>query len=198
MHENKKKAMQMSMVVLAGGRSSRMGTDKSDLLLCGSTFLEYQIRKGRQLGITDILVSGYAKGSCSVPVIKDREAGKGPLGGLEACFRQAVYDQVLVLGVDVPLVPVSELEGLADRRRVSDKRVTILQHGGKEEPLIGIYSKDLADDMLEEITLRKGSVFAFLRRTGYDVYESKMPHEYFANINCPEDYEKYIKCGCEK
>lgn len=194
MHESKGKEMRMSMVVLAGGKSSRMGTDKSDLLLGGNTFLEYQIEKGRQLGITDILVSGYAKGACSAPIIKDREVQKGPLGGLEACFRHAVCDQVLVLGVDVPLVPLSELEGLAVRRMVSDKKVTILQHGGKEEPLIGIYSRNLADDMLEEITLRKGSVFAFLRRTGYDVYESKIPHEYFANINCPEDYEKYIKC----
>lgn len=194
MQESKKEEMRLSMVVLAGGKSSRMGTDKSDLLLDGNTFLENQIGKGRQLGITDILVSGYAKGTCSAPVVKDREARKGPLGGLEACFRQAVCDQVLVLGVDVPLIPLSELEGLRARRMTSDKKVTILQHGGKEEPLIGIYSRDLADDMLEEITMRKGSVFAFLRRTGYDVYESKMPHEYFANINCPEDYEKYIKC----
>lgn len=193
MRESKGRKMQMSMVVLAGGKSSRMGTDKSDLLLDGNTFLECQIEKGRQLGITDILVSGYARGTCSAPIVKDREAQKGPLGGLEACFRQAVCDQVLVLGVDVPLIPLSELKGLTLRRRVSDKKVTILQHGGKEEPLIGIYSRDLADDMLEEITLRKGSVFAFLRRTGYDVYESKMAHEYFANINCPEDYEKYIK-----
>jgi molybdopterin-guanine dinucleotide biosynthesis protein A len=48
-----------SMIVLAGGASSRMGRDKSDLLLGNRTFLETQIRKGIQLGIKDILVSGY-------------------------------------------------------------------------------------------------------------------------------------------
>lgn len=195
MHGNKEKEFKLSMVVLAGGRSSRMGTDKSDLLLAGNTFLESQIEKGRRLGITDILVSGYAGEGCGAPVVKDRTEQKGPLGGMESCFRQAVCDQVLVLGVDVPLVPVSELEGLAEKRRTSDKKVTILHHGGKDEPLIGIYSRDLADAMLEEITVRKGSVFAFLRRVGYDIYESSASDAFFANINCPEDYEKYISSG---
>ena len=46
------------MVVLAGGRSSRMGSDKCDLKIEKSTFLEWQIEKGRALGITDIQVSG--------------------------------------------------------------------------------------------------------------------------------------------
>lgn len=47
------------MVVLAGGASSRMGRDKSDLTIEGKTFLEMQIEKGRKLGINDILLSGY-------------------------------------------------------------------------------------------------------------------------------------------
>ena len=44
---------QISMVVLAGGASSRMGRDKSDLTIEGKTFLEMQIEKGRKLGIND-------------------------------------------------------------------------------------------------------------------------------------------------
>ena len=51
--------MEFSMIVLAGGKSSRMGRDKSDLLLGMDTFLNVQIRKGTELGIRDILVSGY-------------------------------------------------------------------------------------------------------------------------------------------
>lgn len=193
MRENKEYISELSMVVLAGGRSSRMGTDKSNLRLQGSSFLEYQIEKGRKLGITDILVSGYQGSGCSAEVVKDRVAQRGPLGGLEACFRKASHSRVLVLGVDVPLIPVSELERLAERSRNSEKAVTILQHRGKEEPLIGVYRSDLADAMLEELSVRKGSVFAFLRRIGYEVYVSDGPDEWFANINFPEDYEKYVK-----
>lgn len=191
MHENRER--ELSMVVLAGGRSSRMGRDKSDLLLCGTSFLQCQIEKGKRLGIRDILVSGYAGDSCDVPVVRDRVPKKGPLGGLEACLRQAKHRQVLVLGVDVPLVPAEELENLIKRRKISEKKATILKHGDKEEPLIGIYSRELADDMLEEISVRKGSVFAFLGRIGYDTYQSSLSDDFFANINCPEDYESCIK-----
>lgn len=50
---------EISMIILAGGASSRMGRDKSDLTIDGKTFLEMQIEKGEKLGINDILLSGY-------------------------------------------------------------------------------------------------------------------------------------------
>lgn len=180
------------MVVLAGGKSSRMGKDKSDLKIAESTFLEWQIEKGRTLGITDIQVSGYHGENCSVPVTPDRFPGKGPLGGLESCFRRAKERQVLVLGVDVPLVPVEELAFLIEKSRTKKKQAVILVHQGKEEPMAGIYDRDLAGEMLTEIQERKGSVFAFLNRIGYECCESSAPEECFANINRPEDYAKYI------
>lgn len=180
----------VSMVVLAGGASSRMGRDKSDLLIRGKTFLEAQVEKGRSLGIEDLLVSGYRGQNCSVRVVKDRIPGKGPLGGLEACFREAKNGRCLVLGVDVPMVPIDELERLVQKAVSSSAPAVILRHGEKEEPLIGVYRTDLADAMEEEITERKGSVFAFLRRIGYETYSSKMPDAYFSNVNDPAAYEE--------
>ena len=53
------KAENISGVVLAGGFSSRMGTDKSRLKIGGMALLEIQIRKLQRLGIQDIMVSGY-------------------------------------------------------------------------------------------------------------------------------------------
>ncbi len=192
MPENKRLGAGVSMVVLAGGRSSRMGSDKCDLKIEKSTFLEWQIEKGRALGITDIQVSGYHGAACSVPVTPDRFPGKGPLCGLESCFRRAREEQVLVLGVDIPLVPAEELERLVIQSREKQKKAVILRHRGKEEPLAGVYDRDLADEMLAEIRERKGSVFAFLNRIGYDICESTAPEESFANINRPEDYHRRI------
>lgn len=104
---------EISMIILAGGASSRMGRDKSDLTIDGKTFLEMQIEKGEKLGISDILLSGYhGENRYKYPIIPDRFPGKGPLGGLEACFRKAKNPYCLVLGVDVPLVPAEELAAL--------------------------------------------------------------------------------------
>jgi molybdopterin-guanine dinucleotide biosynthesis protein A len=179
----------LSLVVLAGGASSRMGRDKSDLLLNGQTFLENQIQKGILLGVEDILVSGYRGGLCSARIIEDRVPGKGPLGGLEACFRKSRHELCLVLSVDVPAVPVGDLEKLIRKARESSAPAVILQHGARREPLIGVYHTDLADAMMEEITHHRGSVFAFLEKTGYEAYLSDSREEYFLNVNDPVSYE---------
>ncbi|MEI3525839.1 MAG: molybdenum cofactor guanylyltransferase [Eubacteriales bacterium] len=197
MPENKRPGEGISLVVLAGGRSSRMGSDKSDLPIGESTFLEWQIRKGRagNYRYSGVRLPGAC---CSAPVTPDRFPGKGPLGGLESCFRLARERQVLVLGVDIPLVPVEELERLVLRSREKQKKAVILRHRGKEEPLAGVYDRDLADEMLAEIRERKGSVFAFLNRIGYEICDSAAPEECFANINRPEDYRRIVEKGSYK
>lgn len=182
-----------SMIVLAGGKSSRMGTDKADLTIGDKTFLQIQIEKGRQLGIQDVQVSGYRGANCDIPVTPDRFPDKGPLGGLESCLRKAKHEKCLVLSVDVPLVPVEELENLL---KASSQNATILKNGGKEQPLIAVYDRSLADAMLAEILGGKGSVFAFLNKTGYTVYESAAPAECFLNVNCPEAYGEMKKKIC--
>ena len=177
-----------SMIVLAGGKSSRMGTDKADLCIGDKSFLELQIEKGRELGIQDIQVSGYRGKRCPVPVTPDRFPEKGPLGGLESCLRRAKQEKCLVLGVDIPLIPVTELENLLSASEKSESAVTVLKHGDRKEPLIGVYHRDLADGIWEEITQGKRKVFGFLDKIGYTVYESKAPEQYITNVNTPDIY----------
>lgn len=180
----------LSFLVLAGGLSSRMGTDKSDLTYHGKTFLQIQLDKERRLGAEEIFVSGYRGSQCDVPVIPDRYDKKGPLGGLEASFRRMSRRDCLVLSVDVPLVPIEELWGLIMQHMHGGSRITVLEHGEKQEPLIGIYDVSLADAMEQEILQEKGSVFAFLRKTGYDVYRTKASDKYFRNINDVGTYQE--------
>ena len=180
---------QLSMVVLAGGLSSRMGQDKSDLLYKKKTFLEIQIEKGKQLGIEDILVSGYRGEKCQERIVKDRYEKRGPLGGLEATLRECKNKKCLVLSVDCPLVPVEEIRKMIRKSRDSRFKATIIRHGEKEEPLMGVYDVSLADGMENEILHEKGSVFAFLRRTTYDIYDSDGLDDYFRNVNNKTEYE---------
>lgn len=179
-----------SMIVLAGGKSRRMGTDKADLTIGGRTFLQIQIEKGRQLGIRDIQVSGYRGTNCPLPVTPDRFPDKGPLGGLESCLRRAKHEKCLVLSVDVPLVPVEELKNLMNASRTSGASAVILKSGQREQPLIAVYERSLSEAMLAEIAEGKGSVFALLNRTGYARYESAAQPEDMVNVNSPEVYAR--------
>lgn len=183
----------LSMVILAGGRSRRMGTDKSDLVYQDKTFLDIQIEKGERLGIGDILISGYRGSIRTGQVIRDRLPGRGPLGGLEACFRWALHGRCLVMSVDTPLVTVRELQALIWQDRQNSSAVTILRHGEKEEPLLGIYSTQLADAMMAALEEGNGSVFAFLNKIGYETYHSAGETFQFKNINEKEDYQKLLE-----
>lgn len=188
------KELELSMIVLAGGRSSRMGMDKSDLFYRDETFLEIQVEKGRRLGITDILASGYRGKRCPARLVMDRFAGRGPLGGLEACLRQARWQRCLVLSVDVPLVSVEELRRLVEADlRNGAMAATLLMHGERQEPLMGVYSAQLSDAMAEALEAGNGSVLGFLRKHGYGVYQSHGEEAQFQNINEISDYRKLLE-----
>ena len=122
----------------------------------------------------------------------DRLEGRGPLGGLEACLRLAAHDRCLVLSVDTPLVSVPELENLSEADEQNRGRITVLQHGETQEPLIGIYETGLADAMAEALARGNGSVFAFLRKTGYGLYVSQGEKYQFENINEQADYQDLL------
>ena len=192
MAENK-----LAMIVLAGGASSRMGQEKSDLLLNGRTFLETQIAKGRQLGVNRIYVSGYRGEGCTEEIVMDRIKERGPLGGLEACLSKAAgdgADRCLVLGVDTPLVPVSELQNLIQSASADDQnRVTLLRHNGKEESLMAVYETSLSSDIRAFLERGQASVFRFLNEIGYSRYDTQEDDRYFTNINDPKVYEEVSK-----
>ena len=187
----------LAMIVLAGGASSRMGREKSDLLLNGRTFLETQIAKGKQLGVNRIYVSGYHGEGCTEEIVMDRIKERGPLGGLEACLSKAAgdgADRCLVLGVDTPLVPVSELQNIIQSASADDQnRVTLLRHNGKEESLMAVYETSLSSDIRAFLERGQASVFRFLNEIGYSRYDTQEDDRYFTNINDPKVYEEVSK-----
>ncbi|WP_368564283.1 molybdenum cofactor guanylyltransferase [Pseudoxanthomonas sp. UTMC 1351] len=96
-------------VVLAGGRSSRMGRDKAMLSWRGDTLLAHMQRCLRSSGVSRVIVSGAYPDCEAVP---DRFADLGPLGGL-ASVAAALPDTVLlVVPVDMPLISAEVLRHL--------------------------------------------------------------------------------------
>lgn len=101
------------MVVLSGGKSSRMGTDKALLQLrSGETLLEQAVRTGRELlSERDVYVSGsYPAYRC----IADLKTDCGPIGGIHAALRTLCdsYERVLFTPVDMPCISAGLMRGL--------------------------------------------------------------------------------------
>ena len=184
---------ELSVIVLAGGKSHRMGRDKADLPYGESTFLEHQIAKGRALGIENVLVSGYRGERCSAKVVEDVHIERGPLGGLAATLPQIENERCLVLSVDMPQLPLSVLRKLIAHSMGSACAATILRHGTKFEPLVGVYHRNAAAAAEQLLTRGRGAVMGLLEEVGYEEYICPEDEAAFQNVNTMDDYEAMEK-----
>lgn len=96
-----------SVLVLSGGKSSRMGRDKALLQLDGETLLARSKRLGEALGAQQVLVSRNEPG-----FIQDLVHDAGPMAGIAAALLHCHTDWLLVLPVDMPLLTPAALKPL--------------------------------------------------------------------------------------
>ena len=96
-------------LILAGGRSQRMGRDKAMLDFGGRSLLAHAVATLQAAGVTQVLVSGDRPGFNSQP---DRIPGQGPLGGLFSVQPDPQADALLVLPVDMPWLDAALLQCL--------------------------------------------------------------------------------------
>lgn len=197
-----------SLLLLAGGKSSRMGRDKAELLLGEKSFLECILEKAEMLGIRKKYLSGHGWEGKGVRTVPDRYRERGPLGGMHACFSVMDTPYALVLPVDIPQISMSVLQILLDAHgRLLNKnhqeyvRPLLLSHGERTEPLIGIYPAMLGRKIGAIIEKKPAPVFRLLDETGYDICRVSAREWELGNINTPKDYEMLLeqrKRGIEK
>lgn len=187
-----------SLLLLAGGKSSRMGTNKAELLYEGRTFVENLIEKTKCLGLQKIYLSGYQNKLENIQVVYDIYPEIGPLGGLHAGLLAVQTPYCLVLPVDIPQIPVGLLEELLDthKKQILDcemeKLPLVVERDGFMEPLIGVYPASMLEFIEDRIKAQRLSVFRMLKEWGSRNFVADIPAWQIANINTKEDYEKLI------
>jgi len=172
-----------SGILLAGGKSARMGEEKATLAIDGQTFLSCQVGKIRTLGIGDIVISGFGEG-----MVPDDEPGCGPMGGLKSCLRKIKNSSALVLPIDVPLVTTELLTALLTEHEKNEAPVTIVSHQGKIEPLIGVYDRSLLPQMERLLKEKRYSLRALFACCACNVLPWEKEERQFFNCNTPEEY----------
>jgi molybdenum cofactor guanylyltransferase len=101
-------------LVLAGGRSSRMGEDKAMLRIAGMSLLDLSVRALRDVGADQVAISGDRAGG-----IADRWPGTGPVGGIASAMHVLPDGEWLVVPVDMPRLGVDVLAPLLAERRAA-------------------------------------------------------------------------------
>ena len=186
--------MNFSAVILAGGKSSRMGCDKAFLEVAGETLLARQIRLAQTAGATEVFISGRAEADYSAfagRVLLDELSEVGPLAGIERALDAMTTPLLLVLAVDLPDMSAEFLIALATH--CLDKRGAISRVAGLVEPLVAFYPKAahaLAASRLDQKIFTAKSFAAACVQAGHarfiDLPASDVRH--FVNWNSPSDY----------
>lgn len=182
----------VSAILLAGGISSRMGVNKAELEWNGATLIEHQVNKVRALGIDDIIISGYPKPIEGTRFAADRYLMKGPLGGIHAGLLAAEHPHCLVLSVDAPLVPTETLAALIDTHIRCSNNITILSHGSRTEPLMGVYERRLGSIADEILQSDNTSVRVLFGEAGLSTFEYSGDERLLSNCNTPSEYSTLL------
>ena len=130
-------------IILAGGKSSRMGTDKGFLLLNEKPFMQYSIDALKPLVSEIIIVSDNPKYDVfGLKRVNDITKNAGPVAGICSGLEVSKTEYNLVLSCDIPLINSEILQKLIDNMDAISQIIQIESHG-KSMPLIAIYKKDV-------------------------------------------------------
>lgn len=133
--------------VLAGGRSSRMGSDKAGMRLGELTLLEIAVGKLRRICEEVVVVGQRELVPRGVRVIEDLRPGCGPLGGMEAALTDAGEGSAMFLPVDMPFVPGELFRQMAGEWLRSDSRVCLAVVDGRVQPLVSLVRADVLGEV---------------------------------------------------
>jgi molybdopterin-guanine dinucleotide biosynthesis protein A len=126
-------------IVLAGGRSTRFGTDKARVVVGAETVVERLLRLLAEMGCERAVVGGEQPLPPEVPRVADLEPGGGPLQALAAAGAAWPGAHLLVLACDLPLLDAALLAWLS-RPLPAGIEARVPRLGGFAQPLAALYA----------------------------------------------------------
>jgi len=182
-------------IVLCGGRSTRMGQDKASLAFGNETLLQRAVRVVREVADDVIVVARAGQAApAGVRVVHDPVEDLGPLAGLAAGLAAATTDVNIVIACDMPLIKSAVLARLVALRGDADICVAVAD--GHASPLCAVYRSSVAAVADELLAGGERRVMALLarvqtKRVDAAAFRDIDPDlDSFVSCNTPEAYQK--------
>ncbi len=197
----------ITCIILSGGKSSRMGVNKSLLKLGNATLIERTANLMNSIFKEVIIITNSPEeySFLQIPIYEDVYKGIGPLGGIHAGLIYSKTEMNFIISCDMPLVTKNLIEFIINFN--TDKLITITKADGFIQQLCGLYSKKTLTEIVRVIeednstqaehNHQKKCVCKVLQLVKnlnaeiidiadkYESYEEGM----FLNMNKPEDFE---------
>lgn len=186
-------------VILAGGKSSRMGTNKSFLKLGNKTIIERIVDLMKSIFSDIIIITNTAEDykHLNLYLFEDIYKWKGPLAGIHSALVNSSTEKIFVLSCDVPLMSKEMIEYIIEYK--SDKPIKFCEAAGYHQPLVGVYSKEILNDVekfISSMEVSDKSFHRFLKSVDVEIIHpndlSIYNDEIFFNVNKKDDYEKLL------
>ena len=179
-------------IVMAGGQSCRMGTDKSLLLIDGRPMVEAIVNQLRG-SFSQILISANEVEKLSflnLPVVRDRIPGQGPLMGIASALQASENELNLVVACDIPYIDLHYVRRMLMEADGVDVVVPTTD-GKRHEPLFAVYRRStlgIINEVLASGGRKISDIFSRCR-----VRFVKLEAQRFVNLNTMADFEEYQK-----
>jgi len=188
--------MQVTGVILAGGKSRRMGRDKAFLPFGKGLLIERVIEVIQQVTADVILITNTPEQHqrFGLPMFSDVISEAGSLGGIYTGLVSAKTPYSLCLACDMPFVKPTFLRFLCDTAAEAD--VVIPRNAEDFQPLCAVYSQICREPIRHKIEDQRLKITGFFDQIRVRVIDGDRlarydPHDVmFFNANTPEEYEQ--------
>ncbi|MCO6498829.1 MAG: molybdenum cofactor guanylyltransferase [Vicingus serpentipes] len=179
--------MALTGIILAGGKSSRMGQDKGLMLLDGKPMIQYVIDAIQPLVDEIIIISNQEEyAAFGYIVYEDIIKEQGPLAGICTGLKFSKTQKNLVVSCDVPYVNEELLSLLIKNSEGVD--VVIPEKEGKTHQLIGVYDRSCLDLFHEELTKGNRKIKLAIEQMNCKIVDANyINKKVFNNINSKDD-----------
>ncbi len=187
--------MGLTIAIMAGGKSSRMGQDKSFVLFAGQPLIERVLERVQGLGDELVLSTNkpaeYAH--LGLPMFADVLPDCGPLGGIYTAVYHARHPHTLVVACDMPWLNPDLLRYMVDLRETAD--VVVPRWDKYPEPLHALYSKACLPPIKEKLDAGQLKITGFFGQVAVRFVERGEIERWdengrsFTNVNTPDDLQ---------
>ncbi len=187
-----------TLVVLAGGESSRMGRAKSEIGIGGELMLERILHRLNWTGQTMLVLASLDRkpeGSQLFDrIIVDLVPGSGPLMGIYSALGQISTSRAIFVPVDMPMITREQIDIICrtDAIGVLCKRIV----NGEEiiEPFPSIFKQEAMTPIKQMLDAKKRSLHGLLSDSQFQTLDAtSWPEQTWTNLNTPEDLAAYEK-----
>jgi molybdenum cofactor guanylyltransferase len=196
----------MTSIILAGGKSSRLGRSKALQVIGGKSLIQWVVDRLGILSTEIIIVTAHGEAiPCSstarIKTVADIYPGKGPLGGIHSGLIASSSPWAIVVSCDTPFLSVSLLEYMT--QTLGDSDIALPKIGEMVEPLCAVYSKNCVapiQELLEQDERRISELFSMVKVKYVEEDELNRfdpEHLSFFNINSQDDLDRARKLAAE-